>query len=79
MTGGQFTVAGRSAGATVKAVPDARATTGRRSVRVWIPDVTAGVPHVFQSFTGSLDEADAALDRAGRFILDRLATAPAAL
>jgi hypothetical protein len=37
------------------------------------------VPHVFQSFTGSLDEADAALDRAGRFILDRLATTPAAL
>ncbi|QIY76060.1 alpha/beta hydrolase [Streptomyces sp. RLB1-33] len=44
-----------------------------------ILDVTADVPHVFQSFTGSLDEADAALDRAGRFILDRLATAPAAL
>ncbi|MFF2513975.1 alpha/beta hydrolase [Streptomyces sp. NPDC058086] len=44
-----------------------------------ILDVTADVPHVFQSFTGSLDEADAALDRAGRFILDRLATTPAAL
>ncbi|MEV4451130.1 MULTISPECIES: alpha/beta hydrolase [Streptomyces] len=44
-----------------------------------ILDVTADVPHVFQSFTGSLDEADAALDRAGRFMLDRLATAPAAL
>ncbi len=43
-----------------------------------ILDVTADVPHVFQSFTGSLDEADAALDRAGRFILDRLASAPAA-
>lgn len=42
-------------------------------------DVAADVPHVFQSFTGSLDEADAALDRAGRFTLDRLATAPAAL
>jgi acetyl esterase/lipase len=44
-----------------------------------ILDVTADVPHVFQSFTGSLDEADAALDRAGRFMLDRLATAPATL
>ncbi|MGW7573433.1 alpha/beta hydrolase [Streptomyces sp. NPDC054765] len=44
-----------------------------------ILDVTADVPHVFQSFTGSLDEADAALDRAGRFILDRWAPAPAAL
>ncbi|MER5532433.1 hypothetical protein [Streptomyces mirabilis] len=44
-----------------------------------ILDVTADVPHVFQSFTGSLDEADAALDRAGRFILDRPAAAPAAL
>ncbi|WP_035803237.1 alpha/beta hydrolase [Kitasatospora mediocidica] len=42
-----------------------------------ILDVTADVPHVFQSFTGSLDEADAALDRAGRFILDRLATVAA--
>jgi hypothetical protein len=28
---------------------------------------------------GSLDEADAALDRAGRFMLDRPATSPAAL
>ncbi|MFF1741769.1 hypothetical protein [Streptomyces mirabilis] len=44
-----------------------------------IPDVTADVPHVFQSFTGSLDEADAALDRSGRFVLDRPATARAAL
>lgn len=37
-----------------------------------ILDVTADVPRVFQSFEGMLDEADAALDRAGRFILDRL-------
>ena len=37
-----------------------------------ILDVTADVPHVFQSFEGILDEADAALDRAGRFILDHL-------
>ena len=29
-----------------------------------ILDVTAGVPHVFQSFAGFLDEADQALDRA---------------
>ncbi|MGW7001592.1 alpha/beta hydrolase [Streptomyces sp. NPDC054933] len=41
-----------------------------------ILDVTADVPHVFQSFAGSLDEADAALDRAGRFVVDRLAPAP---
>jgi acetyl esterase/lipase len=41
-----------------------------------ILDVTADVPHVFQSFAGSLDEADAALDRAGRFILDRLDRKP---
>ncbi|WP_329561011.1 hypothetical protein [Kitasatospora sp. NBC_01266] len=40
-----------------------------------ILDVTADVPHVFQSCTGMLDEADAALDRAGRFILDRLTPA----
>lgn len=35
-----------------------------------ILDVTADVPHVFQSFTGSLDEADAALDR-GRSLHSR--------
>jgi epsilon-lactone hydrolase len=32
-----------------------------------ILDVTAGVPHVFQSFIGELDEADQALDRAALF------------
>jgi monoterpene epsilon-lactone hydrolase len=41
-----------------------------------ILDVTADVPHVFQSFAGSLDEADAALDRAARFILDQLGRKP---
>jgi len=35
-------------------------------------DVTADVPHVFQAFTGSLDEADQALDRAALFIVQRL-------
>jgi monoterpene epsilon-lactone hydrolase len=29
-------------------------------------DITAGVPHVFQTFAGMLDEATAALDRAGQ-------------
>jgi monoterpene epsilon-lactone hydrolase len=38
--------------------------------------VTADVPHVFQLYAGTLDEADAALDRAGRFILDRLGGQP---
>ncbi|GAA4386371.1 alpha/beta hydrolase [Tsukamurella soli] len=33
-----------------------------------ILDVTADVPHVFQSFTGVLDEADRALDRAALFV-----------
>ncbi|HEY6498170.1 MAG TPA: alpha/beta hydrolase [Streptosporangiaceae bacterium] len=37
-----------------------------------ILDVTADVPHVFQLYEGNLDEADAALDRAARFIRDRL-------
>jgi monoterpene epsilon-lactone hydrolase len=37
-----------------------------------ILDVVAGVPHVFQSFAGTLDEADEALDRAGRFLARRL-------
>ncbi|AMV48305.1 hypothetical protein ATN79_47465 [Paraburkholderia caribensis] len=38
-----------------------------------ILDVTADVPHVFQAFTGMLDEADYALDRAALFIVQRLA------
>ncbi|SFW72084.1 alpha/beta hydrolase [Amycolatopsis australiensis] len=44
-----------------------------------ILDVTAGVPHVFQAFTGTLDEAGQALDRAALFVTQRLAvTEPAA-
>jgi epsilon-lactone hydrolase len=35
-------------------------------------DVTAGVPHVFQSFAGLLDEADEALDRAAFFLARHL-------
>jgi monoterpene epsilon-lactone hydrolase len=35
-------------------------------------DVTAGVPHVFQSWAGVLDEADDALDRAAFFLGQRL-------
>jgi monoterpene epsilon-lactone hydrolase len=35
-------------------------------------DVTAGVPHVFQAYHGLLDEAVAALDRAGQFISAQL-------
>jgi len=31
-------------------------------------EVVAGVPHVFQLYAGRLDEADEALDRAGRFL-----------
>ncbi|BFH59488.1 alpha/beta hydrolase [Paenibacillus azoreducens] len=37
-----------------------------------ILDVTADVPHVFQAFTGILDEADQALDRAALFITQHL-------
>ncbi|WP_431873718.1 alpha/beta hydrolase [Amycolatopsis sacchari] len=40
-----------------------------------ILDVTADVPHVFQSSAGILDEADAALDRAARFVLDHVSQA----
>lgn len=36
-------------------------------------DVTPGVPHVFQAFSGLLDEGDAALDRVARFVADHLA------
>ncbi|WP_433525064.1 alpha/beta hydrolase [Nocardia pseudovaccinii] len=35
-------------------------------------DITADVPHVFQSFTGILDEADEALDRAALFLGQRI-------
>jgi len=37
-------------------------------------DVTPGVPHVFQAFAGLLEEGEAALDRAGRFVTDRLSS-----
>ena len=37
-------------------------------------DITAGVPHVFQAYHQILDEAAAALDRAGRFLSAQLAT-----
>ncbi|WP_411124026.1 alpha/beta hydrolase [Streptomyces sp. x-19] len=37
-----------------------------------ILDVTADVPHVFQSFAGVLDEADEALDRAALFLRQRI-------
>lgn len=40
-----------------------------------ILDVTADVPHVFQSFAGgTLDEADQALDRAALFLNQHLNT-----
>ncbi|WP_210742543.1 hypothetical protein [Nocardia veterana] len=35
-------------------------------------DVTADVPHVFQTFAGMLDEVDDALDRAAHFLAQRL-------
>lgn len=37
-----------------------------------ILDITADVPHVFQSFTGVLDEADQALDRAALFLTQHI-------
>ncbi|MFR9788834.1 alpha/beta hydrolase [Streptomyces sp. MB22_4] len=42
-----------------------------------ILDVTADVPHVFQSFAGALDEADEALDRAALFLDQHLRASPA--
>jgi acetyl esterase/lipase len=38
-------------------------------------DITAGVPHVFQAYYPILDEAAAALDRAGQLLLAHLASA----
>jgi epsilon-lactone hydrolase len=49
----------------------ARATAAGVDV---ILDITADVPHVFQAFTGILDEADQALDRAVLFIDQHLRT-----
>jgi epsilon-lactone hydrolase len=37
-----------------------------------ILDIVGGVPHVFQSYVGQLEEADQALDRAALFISQRL-------
>jgi len=36
-------------------------------------DITPGVPHVFQAYYPILDEAAAALDRAGQFLSAHLA------
>jgi epsilon-lactone hydrolase len=41
-------------------------------------DVTPGVPHVFQGFASMLDEADAALTRAGTFLARHLNADPTA-
>jgi acetyl esterase/lipase len=38
-------------------------------------DITPGVPHVFQAYYPLLDEATAALDRAGQFLSAHLACA----
>ena len=38
-----------------------------------ILDITPGVPHVFQAFAALLDEGDAALNRAARFVKDNTA------
>lgn len=38
-----------------------------------ILDITAGAPHVFQVFAGTLDEADQALGRAALFLTQHLA------
>ena len=47
----------------------ARAAAGHLDVTL---EVVARAPHVFQHFAGHLDEADRALDRAGRFLATHL-------
>ncbi len=39
-------------------------------------EVTPGVPHVFQAYSGLLDEAGTALDRASEFVMSQLAHMP---
>lgn len=51
------------------------ARAARAGVEVTL-EVTPGVPHVFQSFSGALEEADAALDRAGAFVRAHLPADP---
>jgi monoterpene epsilon-lactone hydrolase len=51
------------------------AARARRAGADVILDVTAGVPHVFQSLVGLLDEADEALDRAALFLGQRIGRA----
>jgi len=43
-----------------------------------ILDITPGIPHVFHAFAAFLDEGDAALNRAARFIQDNTAQKAAA-
>jgi epsilon-lactone hydrolase len=43
-----------------------------------ILDITPHVPHVFQAFAALLEEGDAALDRAARFVQDQTARKAAA-
>src|SRR6185312_5749002 len=43
-----------------------------------ILDITPGVPHVFQAFAALLEEGDAALNRAARFVKDNTAQQAAA-
>ena len=53
----------------------ARAATAHLDVTL---EVVARAPHVFQHFTGQLDEADRAVDRAGAFLATHLHPAPSA-
>jgi epsilon-lactone hydrolase len=53
----------------------ARAATAHLDVTL---EVVGRAPHVFQHFVGQLDEADRALDRAGRFLTAHLHSAPSA-
>lgn len=50
------------------------ATRAREAGVDVILDITADVPHVFQTFAGALDEADEALDRAALFLRQRIRT-----
>jgi monoterpene epsilon-lactone hydrolase len=60
---------------TPRAWPHAR---GRAAEVDVILDITADVRHVFQAFTGVLDEADQALDRAALFLTQHVQPATSA-
>ena len=65
----------RSAATAVGSKPVPRSRTKTTTDVAVTLDITPGVPHVFQAYYPILDEAAAALDRAGQLLSAQLASA----